>query len=79
MRWLEERAETVGQETSVSYFCYLQSADGTSSHFEALGATSADEAKILASTILNSHDSAVRAEVRSEDDDLIWELHREPA
>jgi len=63
----------------MSYFCYLQAADGSSPHFEALGAITADEAKIMASTILNMHDSAVRAEVRSETDDLVWELNREPA
>ncbi|MBX7249334.1 MAG: hypothetical protein K1X35_09880 [Caulobacteraceae bacterium] len=63
----------------MAYLCYLQAADGSSTHFEALGAVSADEARILACNILNSHDSAVRAEVRSEDDDLVWELNREPA
>ena len=63
----------------MSYLCFLHAADGSSTHMEALGATTADEAKIMASTILNRHDSAVRAEVRSEDDDLVWELNREPA
>lgn len=61
----------------MSFFCYLQSADGSTPHFEALNAASPDEARALASSILKRHASAVRAEVRSEDDNLVWELNRD--
>ncbi len=61
----------------MSYFCYLQAADGSSPHFEALNAVTPEEARILASSILSRHASAVRAEVRSEDDNLVWELSRD--
>jgi len=61
----------------MSYLCFLQSADGTTPHFEALDAETPDEARILAANILGRHSSAVRAEVRSEDDNLIWELQRD--
>ena len=46
-------------------------------HLEALSASSPDEALALASSILRRHASAVRAEVRSEDDNLVWELNRD--
>ena len=61
----------------MSYLCYLQSADGSTPHFEALDAQTLDEARLLAAAILGRHGSAVRAEVRSEDDRLVWELDRD--
>jgi len=60
----------------MSYFCYLESADGSRPHLEALAVPSAREALQLASAILARHESAVRAEVRGENDDLIGEVSR---
>jgi hypothetical protein len=60
----------------MSYFCYLESADGSRPHFEALAVPSPQEALRMASAILAKHDSAVRAEVRGENDDLVGEVRR---
>jgi len=61
----------------MSYLCFLQAEDGSTPHFEALDAETPDQARRLAARILGRHASAVRAEVRSEDDNLIWELSRD--
>lgn len=55
----------------MSYFCYLESADGSRLHLEALEAVSPERALALASSILQRHASAVSAEVRGADDSLV--------
>lgn len=60
----------------MSYFCYLESADGSRRHLEALSAPDHQNALALASAILARHESAVRAEVRGEDDILVGEIRR---